>query len=94
MKIMIADEEHDVIILKKRSNKNTYFRIKEDLNLYVTTNFLVSDKSISRMIDENYKSIVRMYNKQLYKKNMKEKFFYLGREYDVVYTNCQAAGAY
>lgn len=87
MKITIDNQEHEVIIEKKRSNKNTYFRVKEDLNLYVTTNSLVSDKSISRMIDENYKSIVRMYNKQAYKNNLKDKFFYLGREYDIVYTN-------
>lgn len=87
MKITINNQEHDVIIEKKRSNKNTYFRIKEDLNLYVTTNSLVSDKKISKMIDENFKSIVRMYNKQAYKNDLKEKFFYLGRQYDVVYTN-------
>lgn len=87
MKITMDNQEYDVIIERKRSNKNTYFRVKEDLNLYVTTNFLVSDKNISRMIDENYQSIVRMYNKQLYKNNLKEKFFYLGREYAVVYTN-------
>ena len=37
MNININNQKVEVIILKKRGNKNTYLRIKEDLNLYVTT---------------------------------------------------------
>ncbi len=87
MKIVIDNIKHDVIITKKKSNKNTYFRIKEDLNLYVTTSYFTKDSTISKMIEDNYNSIVNMYNKQLFKNDLKTKFFYLGKEYDVVYTN-------
>lgn len=87
MKITINNQEHEVIIEKKRTNKNTYFRVKEDMNLYITTNILVSDKSIYKMINDNYNSIVKLYSKQQFKNDLKEKFFYLGKEYDIVYTN-------
>jgi hypothetical protein len=40
-------------------------RVKEDLNLYVTSNIFVSDKKIGKIIEENISSIEKMYDKQI-----------------------------
>ena len=48
MNININNQKVEVIILKKRGNKNTYLRIKEDLNLYVTTSSFMSERKIDR----------------------------------------------
>lgn len=87
MQINIDNNIVDVHIEKKITNKNTYLRMKEDLNLYVTTNKFTSDKDIKKIIDENIKSITNMYYKQLNKNINNSKFMYLGKTYDVIYTN-------
>ena len=68
MNININNQKVEVIILKKRGNKNTYLRIKEDLNLYVTTSSFMSERKIKEIIDENMPSIIKMYEKQAFKK--------------------------
>lgn len=87
MVININDEQVEVIILKKKGNKNTYLRIKEDLKLYVTTSFFMTERKIKSIIEENMDSIIRMYEKQSYKQDLKKDFYYLGKKYDIVRTN-------
>lgn len=87
MFVNINGNSIEVIITKKRGNKNTYLRIKDDLKLYVTTSFLMSDKKVKSIIDENMASIVKMYQKQLYKQELKNSFYYLGKRYDLVRIN-------
>ena len=87
MYLMINNEQVDVIITKKIKQKNTYLRVKEDLNLYVTTSSFVSDRKIKSIIEENMNSIINMYNKQAYKQDLKKDFYYLGKKYDVVRAN-------
>lgn len=87
MNIKINDSDISVIITRKKGNKNTYLRIKDDLNLYVTTSSLTSDRKIKEIIEENINSIIRMYNKQKYKQDLKNDFYYLGKKYDIVITN-------
>lgn len=87
MVININNEQVEVIILKKKGNKNTYLRIKEDLKLYVTTSFFMTERKIKSIIEENMDSIIRMYEKQNYKQDLKKDFYYLGKKYDVVRTN-------
>ena len=87
MNININNQKVEVIILKKRGNKNTYLRIKEDLNLYVTTSSFMSERKIKEIIDENMPSIIKMYEKQAYKQDLKKDFYYLGKKYDFVKTN-------
>lgn len=87
MQINIVDDLVDVIIIKKRSNKNTYMRVKEDLKLYVTTSIFVSDRKIKEIINENIDSITKMYTIQKNKSDLKEQFYYLGKKYDLVTTN-------
>ncbi len=77
----------EVIITRKKGNRNTYLRVKEDLKLYVTTSLFMTDKKIKAVIDENIDSITRMYEKQNYKQELKKDFYYLGKKYDIVRTN-------
>lgn len=87
MFIDINNQKVEIVILKKKGNKNTYLRVKEDLKLYVTTSFLMSDRKIKNIIEENMDSIIKMYEKQTFKQNLKKDFYYLGKKYDVVKTN-------
>lgn len=86
MKYNLDDNYYDVYIIKK-NNKNTYIRVKEDLGIYVTTNYLVTKKQIINLLDANKdylrKSILRQEKNNL----KKDKFYYLGKEYDVIYMN-------
>lgn len=84
MEIYLNNKPIEVII-KRKPNKNIYFRFDDDLNLNVTANRLVSEKEILRLINKNAKSLERMLNKSLEKKNHDEEFWYLGNSYQVVF---------
>ena len=85
MKFNYNDREYDIVIDKKKTNKNTYIRVKSDLTIYITTNIFTRDKDIIKLIEENEKSIIRMINSQEKKKDSNEGFFYLGKKYDPIY---------
>ena len=87
MKIEIDGREYDLVIVKKRSTKNTYIRVKESLDIYVTCNYFTSDKYILDLINENINSIKKMLDKMKKKEEQKEFFYYLGRKYDMIYLN-------
>lgn len=89
MKTIINNQEREVIITRKRSNKNTYLRVKEDLNIYITTNYYTSLKEIEKIIKNNIISIEKMSNRQEKKQEKEENFYYLGKKYDIVYLNCK-----
>lgn len=84
MQVEIDNTIYDVIVTKKVGTKNTYFRVKNDLKLYVSTNTFVSDRQIKKMIEENIDSISTMFSKQQKKKENNEGFYYLGKKYEVV----------
>jgi len=82
MKYTIDNKEYEVIIIKK-NNKNTYIRVKEDMKIYVTTNYLQSKLSIKKLLDNNIDSLKKMIEAQN-KKNIKKQYFnYLGNSYEV-----------
>lgn len=86
-KIELENEIYDVIIERKRSTKNTYIRVKEDLVIYVTCNTLTSDRFVINLINDNKKRILKMINLMKKKKAKEESFYYLGKKYDLVYIN-------
>ena len=53
MQYEIDGNIYNVEIVKK-SNKNTYIKVKDDLTIYITTNYLASNKYIKNLLDENY----------------------------------------
>lgn len=85
MELIIDNNTYPVIINRKARNRNTYIRVKDDLSIYVTTNYLTTDRAISDLIDENYDHIKKMFEHQLVKNNNNDGFYYLGKKYDVVY---------
>ena len=57
MKIELNGINFDVVITKKRI-KNIYFRIKEDLRIYVSCSYLCSDSYIEKLLIKNEKDIL------------------------------------
>ncbi len=87
MQVEVNDILYEVIITRKRTNKNTYIRLKEDLKIYVNTNSFVKDSEIKKLILENEDYIVKLTDKINRRLERESKFYYLGKEYDLVYTN-------
>lgn len=87
MQVEINNVLYEVVITRKRTNRNTYIRLKEDLKIYVNTNSFVSDSEIRKMIFENEDYIIKLTKKINNKLEKEAKFYYLGKEYDLVYTN-------
>ena len=86
MEYVIDNKVYEVVIIKKR-NKNTYIRVKEDMKIYVTTNYLASKRYIKNLLDENYSYLVKMINNMCKKNEKKDLFFYLGNSYDIIFVN-------
>lgn len=85
MKLKIENEEYEIVIEKKRKNKNTYIRVKSDLKIYITTNFLATNTYIEKLVKENYSSIMKMIEKEKIKIKNNQDFHYLGKGYEIVY---------
>ena len=74
------------VVIEKKRIKNTYIRIKEH-NIYVTTNYLTSNRQINNLLISKRKFIIKMLDKDLNKWE-KEKVFYLfGKVYNIIYTD-------
>ena len=84
---LIDDRKLEVVITRKKSNKNTYLRVKEDMKIYVTTNNYTSIKSILKLIDDNQEFIKKNILKIEKRFSKNNDFYYLGKKYDIVYIN-------
>mgnify|MGYP006811155207 CR=1 FL=1 len=60
MQLSYNDKEYDIVIEKKKSNKNTYIRVKKDLKIHVTTTLFTPKGSIDKLIRMNYDKICKM----------------------------------
>ena len=87
MEIEIDNEIYNVIIERKKSTRNTYIRVKDDLSIHVTCNILTSDRYIINLINSKEKQILKMINQVKKRLNKEESFYYLGKKYDLVYLN-------
>ena len=83
MKYIVDGNEYEVVIIKK-NNKNTYIRIKEDLKIYVTTNYFVTNSMIKKLLDDNYSYLSKNIKRQSIKQKKNELFYYLGEVYDII----------
>lgn len=87
MIIEINNKNYQVIINYKNI-KNMYLRIKDDLNIYITAPKTITKNEIISFINNNKKSIIKMINnKENIVNENKDKFLYLGKKYDICYTN-------
>lgn len=82
MKYVINNKEYEVIIVKK-NNKNTYLRVKEDLKIYITTNYFTTKTTIKKLLKQNELEILKMIESQTKKNKKNEYFNYLGNKYEV-----------
>ncbi len=83
MKYEIENQEYPVIITRK-NNKNTYIRIKDDFTIYVTTNYLITNHQIKKLLDQNYEYLKKNMIKTLEKQQQLEKFYYQGIPYNII----------
>ena len=60
MYLVIDDIRYNVVIDKKRSTKNTYIRVKDDLTIYVTTRMIKKQK-VKNTNNENFNYLGKNY---------------------------------
>lgn len=85
MTYVVNDIEYEVII-EKKNNKNTYIRIRDN-KIYITTNYFVSKSYIKNLLDKNYDVIKKMIEKNNQRLERNNKFYYLNKEYDIIFVN-------
>lgn len=86
MKYIVDNEEYNVII-EKKNNKNLYIRVKDDLNIYVSTNYFTTKKQIKEVLDNNYEYLKKMIGKRKIQVEKSSHIYYLGNKYDIVISN-------
>lgn len=76
------NKEYQIEVIRK-NNKNTYLRVKDN-KIVVTTNYLTSNRTISKLITSNKEFINRTLTKSI-SKSEDTSFKLFGREYDIIY---------
>ena len=79
----IDGKDYDVVVIKK-NNKNIYIRVKDDLKIYITCNYLTTKKVINRLLIDNEEFIRKGIARVKSKKHDNNKLFYLGNSYDII----------
>ena len=87
MQLTYNNKDYEVVIERKKGQRNTYIRVKKDLKITVTTNYLTSVRAISELIKNNTDKICKMIDEQEIKKKNNTGFFYLGKQYVVIYSD-------
>lgn len=86
MKYSIDNIDYNLVIEKKK-NKNLYIRVKDDLTIYVTTNYFTSKSEVLRILDNNLDYLRKIISKRLKEQEKKRYVYYLGKKYDLVVCN-------
>ncbi len=71
------------VVIEKKKNKNTYIRVNQDLEIYVTTSYFTTGKAVIKLIKENEHEIYKMIEKRRKEQEREKKFYYLGQEYEI-----------
>ena len=72
------------VLVVKKNNKNTYIKIKDDLTIYVTTNYLTSKREVKTMLDNERDFLHKALSRARKKWEKEELFYYLGEKYDII----------
>lgn len=83
MKYKIDNNIYEVEIIRK-NNKNTYVRVK-DGKIVVTTSFLTTKLTVTKILDDNVSFLKKALYKDLKKQEKNDRFYYLGKCYGVVF---------
>jgi len=80
------------VIIEKKNNKNLYIRILEDLTVKITCPKYYTNSMISKVINENKDSIIKMINKQGKKQENKknDEFSLLGKKLNIKYLDVKS----
>ena len=62
MQFKVNNELYDVVIIRKRTTKNTYIRVKDDLKIYVTTNTFTLNMFIKNLHNGHKKEGINLCN--------------------------------
>lgn len=76
--------EYEII---RKNNKNIYFRVKEDLKLYVYAPIFISSLKLDKIIKENEDKILKLYESAEEKNKDIDKYHYLGKKYYINYNS-------
>ena len=76
-------EKYNVQIVLK-NNKNTYVKIKDDLTIYVTTNYFTTKRDIKNLLDREKDFLRKTLNKVKKREEKEKHFYYLGNKYDII----------
>ena len=71
------------VVIEKKKNKNTYIRVNQNFEIYVTTSYFVTGKAIVKLLKENEDAIYKMIEKKRKEQEREKKFYYLGQEYEI-----------
>ena len=41
------------VVIEKKKNKNTYIRVNQNFEIYITTSYFATDRSIMKLLKEN-----------------------------------------
>lgn len=78
------DGEKYIVMVVKKKNKNTYIKVRDDLTIYVTTNYLATKRYVKTILDNEQdflrKSLIKV-KRHIEKDN---DFYYLGQKYDII----------
>ena len=72
------------VLVVKKNNKNTYIKIKDDLTIYVTTNYLTSKRDVKTILDNEKDFLRKALSRSRKKMEKDELFYYLGEKYDII----------
>ena len=61
-KIILNNKEY-IYVINYKKIKNIYFRVKEDLKIYVSASYKVKESYIRKLLKEKEKSIINMIEK-------------------------------
>lgn len=81
------DGENYIVEVVKKNNKNTYIKVKEDLTIYVTTNYFVTKRYVKNVLDNNDEFLRKAIKKVKNRIQKDNDFYYLGKKYDIIYTD-------
>ncbi len=85
----IGGEKYDVEVIRK-NNKNTYIKVKDDLTIYVTTNYLATKRYIKGLLDNEIDFLKKSIMRVKKRKEVDGEFYYLGEKYDIMLVQCNS----
>lgn len=71
------------VVIEKKKNKNTYIRVNQNFEIYITTSYFTTDRSIMKLLKENETAIFKMIEKKRKEQERERKVYYVGQEYEI-----------